>query len=164
MEDSPSRSNSIGTMIGLGCGIPLAAIVILMAGGLIYLSTQPDGGVQLANNVEDYAVTYINENKLLEPDEDLVAYYDVTVQLDSSEAAILTNSRILYHKDGKTTAIPLAEVERLDRGGDGMGGDQIVVHSKTGESMLIEIAVWNGGDVFFSTLEQQVQQAQQASP
>lgn len=164
MENSPSRSKSIGTMIGLGCGIPLATIVIILTGVILYTSTQPEGGVQLANNIEDYALTYIDKNQLLEPDENLVAYYDVTLQLDSSEAAILTDSRILYHNKGKTMAIPLAEVERVEHEGDGMGGDRILVHSKTGESMLIEIAVWNGGDLFFSTLEKQVQQAQQANP
>jgi hypothetical protein len=151
------KSNPVLMALGLGCGIPLVLLILLMFGGIIYLATGPEGGVRLSNNVEDYALEYIEEQELLRPDETIVAYYDVTVGLNGSEAAILTDSRLIYHINGRNTEIPLSDVDSIDVTGDGIGGDVIQVTDKTGNIMVIEIAAFNQGDLFADVLQKKVE-------
>ena len=156
MSEQKSSINKIALAIGLGCGIPLTLIVLLILGGLIYFSLGPEGGVRLANNMEDYALEYIEANDLLQPDEQVVAYYDVTVRLDSSEAAILTDSRLIYHKGTRNTEMQLADIESINVTGDGVGGDLIQVTANTGDIMVIEIPVFNQGELFIKALQSKV--------
>jgi hypothetical protein len=155
-SNPPKKSNPVLLALGLGCGIPLALLILLVFGGIVYLSMGPEGGVRLSNNMEDYALEYIESQDLLEPDETVVAYYDVTVALNGSEAAILTDSRLIYHKSGRNTTMDLANVASIEVTGDGLGGDVIQVVSDTGDTIVIEIAAFNQGDLFADALQRRV--------
>jgi hypothetical protein len=150
------QSNKLWLALGLGCGIPLGLIVLLFFGAIAYFATGPEGGVRLTNTMEDYALEYIEEHDLLAEGEKVIAYYDVTVGLSGSEAAILTDSRLIYHKSGRNSEMALADVETIETDGDGMGGDVIRVLSKNGDAMVIEIAVFNQGELFIKALEDKV--------
>lgn len=150
-----TNNNKLPLILGLGCGIPLGTGLLLIVGGLIYFAGQPEGGVLLANNIEDYALEHIEDNALLTTDEQLIAYYDVTVGLNGSEAAILTDQRVIYHKKGRTTAMNLADIDRIEHYQEGLIGDVIEIFTTDNQSMVIEIAPLNNGDVFLNNLERQ---------
>ncbi len=105
----------------------------------------------MSNNMETYATKYIQEHKILEEGEKIIAYYDVTLALDGTEAAMVTNKRVIYHKGGNNTAIKLAEIESIDHKDE--FGLHITVVDKEGQRMGIEVAPLNGGPEFLSALE-----------
>jgi len=151
------KKSKLPLILGIGCGGPIAALAVGFLGLLIYFGSQPEGGVLLANQMEEYALDYIDDNDLLNPDEQIVAYYDVTLSMDSSEAAILTNERVIYHNNGQTDAVNLADIDRIEHSEEGLIGDVIDIYSVNGNTLRIEIAPLNGGDVFLDQLEFQRQ-------
>jgi len=135
--------------------------VLLIVGGLIALAIVgfvvwvlilPEGGVKLANEMDDYALQHLEEHKVLNATEKLIAYYDVTISMTGDESAIVTNERVLYHKQGRTTALSLADVTDVQHRYESLIGDVIVVQGASGESMKIEIAPLNGGETFLNAL------------
>jgi hypothetical protein len=95
-----------------------------------------------------YATSYLAEHKLLEEGETLLAYYDATLSMDGTEAAILTSSRIIYHKDGQTQAIRYDEIEDVREIHNGALGLEFSVHAKDGRAIRIDIPPLNGGEIF----------------
>lgn len=144
-------SNRISLAISLGCSISLSLVILIIFGWAIY---GPEGGVRFANNMEDYALEYIEDQNLLETGEQIVAYYDVTVRLNGSEAAILTDSRLIYHINGRNTVINLADISNIDVSEDDFFGHTIQVTTTDGDTMGIEITVQ--GDLFIGALRSQV--------
>ncbi|MBD0268108.1 MAG: PH domain-containing protein [Cyanobacteria bacterium Co-bin8] len=153
----PKKVN-VWKWIGLGLGIPAGALLVLFTGLIIFFGSGPEGGVRVGSNMEDYALEYLEGSDLLESDEKVVAYYDATVALNSSEAVILTNDRVIYHKNDTNSVIPLSQIERIEHEEQTLVGDVIQVFSKTGEIMVIEIAPLNNGKLFLSALQNQVDQ------
>jgi hypothetical protein len=90
--------------------------------------------------LDEYAIEYLAEHELLEPGEELRVYYDATIAMDGSEAAILTDRRVLYHKGGHTTAMALADIVEVDHRDAGVLGDIIEVVAHDGAALRIEIA------------------------
>ena len=70
-------------------------IVLILS--LLYSCSMDEGGVTASNNMEKYAIEYIEANQLLEEGEKIIAYYDYTISLDGTESVILTDNRLLYH-------------------------------------------------------------------
>ncbi len=137
-------------LIGCLAAVVLAAIVGGI--GMIWLMTGPQGGVRLGNEVEEYAVTYIEEHGILEKGEKIVAYYDITISLDGTEAAILTDQRLIYHKNGKNNVMDLADIKDIQHREEGLIGDVFDIFDSNGNTMKIEIAPLNQGGSFKSAL------------
>ena len=155
METEQKKKSSLKIPLIIGCAVILFAGVVIgvvILGGLVWLFSGPEGGVKLANEKEQYALDYLDANQVLEPDEALIAYYDVTVSLDGSEAAILTTERVVYHKDGRSTSIPLNEIEDIQHRYESWIGDIIEVRSTSGVTIKIEIAPLNQGETFYNVL------------
>ncbi|MBI4466348.1 MAG: hypothetical protein HY656_02820 [Acidobacteria bacterium] len=138
-----------------------AKLALLVIGGVIVLGvvalfvwvlSGPESGVKMANEMDQYALDYLAKHHILNPDEKLICYYDVTLSMDASEAAILTDRRLLYHKAGRTTAMSLSDIADIEHHYESLIGDVIVARSAAGETMKIEIAPLNGGEVFYTTL------------
>jgi len=154
MEQPQKKQNSNRKFIIIGCSAFTVCVVIvgaLIVGGGWFLSTK-QGGVKLPNQMDQYALDYFEENKLLEPNEDLLAYYDVTVTLNGTEAAIVTTKRVIYHKGGQSTAILLKDVEDIQHRYESMIGDVIEIRSTSGATMKVEIAPLNQGETFYNVL------------
>lgn len=135
-----------------GCG-GLALLVVAGIVGLgVWLFSGPEGGVKLGNDMDQYALDYIAEHDLLRPGEEVLAYYDVTLGMDGTEAAILTPDRVIYHKNGNTTSIPIQEIEEIHRRYETLVGDVIEIRSSSGSAMKIEIAPFNQGETFKNVL------------
>jgi hypothetical protein len=136
----------------IGCGTLLGVVFILILIGIIWLITGPEGGVRLPIDMEEYALEYLDTHKILEDSEELLAYYDVTVSLDGSEAAILTTKRVIYHKNGRNNAMNLADVEDIQHRKETLIGDIFEISTASGKTMKIEIAPLNQGETFKNVL------------
>ena len=112
-----------------------------------------DGSVRVGNNMEAYALEYIENHELLYPDEKIVSYYDYTISCDGTQAAILTDTRLIYHNQETTTSyFSLEEITKIDHYEKGLEGLFIEVW-KGDELMIIEIAPWLGGEIFLKLLK-----------
>lgn len=136
-----------------GCGILLLLTIIAVVGTGIWLYSTPESGVKLGNQMDQYALNYLAQKQLLKPGEEVLAYYDVTLAMDGTEAAILTRDRVIYHKKaGRTTSIPIRDVQDVRHRYVSLTGDIIEVQSASGEVMKIEIAPLNDGETFKDVL------------
>ena len=111
-----------------------------------------EGGTRLSNEMEPYALDYLEANGILEPGEEIVCYYDATIMLDGTEAAIVTDQRVIYHKDGNNSTMQLSEITDITHRKEGMIGDIFELTSESGQMFKIEVAPFNGGETFKSAL------------
>lgn len=137
----------------IGCGA--AAFVACLAAGVffVWLSRTPEAGVKLANELDAYALDYLKAHGMLKEGEEVLAYYDATLSMDGTEAAILTDLRVMYHQDGRTTSMDLSEIEDIGHRKEGLVGDVIEIRSSSGKMMKIEIAPLNQGESFLVALQ-----------
>lgn len=140
--------NSFFKYLAIGCGGLALLSAIAVVGLIMYFSTQPEGGVRLGGKVEKYAVRYIEEHEILEPGEKILAYYDATTTLDGSEAAILTDRRLIQYTKGVTESVRLEEVEDIRHRKETLIGDIIEAEDSNGTIIMIEIAPLNQGESF----------------
>jgi len=153
MEQPQEKQNSNRKFYIIGCSA--ITICVILVGALIVgvgLLSGDDGGVRLPNQMAPYALDYLEKNDILEPDEELLAYYDYTVMLNGTEAAILTTKRVIYHRGGQSMAIFLKDVEDIQHRYESMIGDVIEITSTSGVTMKIEIAPLNQGETFYNVL------------
>jgi hypothetical protein len=135
-----------------GCGgLAVLALAGMVSVG-VWLFSGPEGGVKVGNEMEQYALEYIAEHNLLQPGEEVLAYYDATITMDGTEAAILTPNRVIYHKDGNTTSISIQDIEDVSHRYESWLGDIIEIQSASGQLMKIEIAPLNKGETFKNVL------------
>ena len=106
----------------------------------------------MANEMENYAIEYLDEHDILNDTEELICYYDVTTSLDGTEAAILTSERVLYLNNGITTSMDLQEVSDTAHTYESFVGDVIEIRSHSGKIMKILIAPLNSGPSFYSAV------------
>jgi hypothetical protein len=153
MNDSGAGQSGCMKAFLIGCGSVIAVGGIILAIGFIWLLTGPEGGVRTANDMEEYATAYIAQNGLLEGGENLVAYYDVTVSCDGTEAAILTSQRVLYHlATGNDLSIRISDVQDIKHRKESVIGDVIEIYGAAGQVIKIEIAPLNNGETFLNAL------------
>lgn len=136
----------------IGCSAIIAVIGIIFIAGFAWLLTLPEGGVRLPNEMEEYATQYLDENKILEEGEELLAYYDDSLSLDGKEAAILTNKRVIYHNEGKNDIIQLADIDDIRHRDEGLMGYIFEISTPSGKTIKIEVAALNQGETFKNVL------------
>jgi hypothetical protein len=149
----PPERKSGKTNIALIVVAIVGVFMALVIGGIIYLASLPDGGVKMSNEIEPYAIKYMETHHLLDNGEKLVAYYDATVTCNGSEAAILTNQNLKYHKNGTTTTFPIHRIRNITHISAGIEGDIIEAENIDGQFMKVEIAALNGGKNFYNALK-----------
>ena len=108
------------------------------------------GGVLTANQLPQSVIKFIKEENILE-NEEVIAYYDVTIALNNTESAILTDRNLIYYKSGRIDKMPLNNIESVSQQEDCFGVC-IVVTSYSARVMKIDIAPWNGGELFLDLL------------
>ena len=136
----------------IGCGGLLGLFGILLIAGLIWIVNSPEGGVRLANEMEEYASTYLSEHAILDESDTLVAYYDSTISLDGTEAYILTEQRLIHHYRGSNTDVAVAKIEDIKHHKEMLIGEIIEIYSSDQVPMKIEIAPMNGAETFINVL------------
>lgn len=137
----------------IGCGSIGVIAVLGMVGCVVWLGSGPEGGVKLGNQMDQYALEYLDEHDMLEEGEVVRAYYDVTISMDGSEAAILTDQRVLYHRNGSTVEMALEDIVEVDFRNEGLIGDVIEIVDAQGDALQVEVAPLNDGAAFFRALE-----------
>lgn len=78
-------------------------------------SVNSEPGVKMVNEMERADHKLIEDQKLIDAgkDEEIVACYTTGQPTSNPELALLTNRRLIYHKDGRTTTLDLKEVTNL---------------------------------------------------
>ena len=114
------------------------------------------GGVLTYNELPASVIEFFDNTDILE-NEEIIAYYDVTIVLDNSESAILTNKNLIYYKYGRVTRFPLSSIVSVEA--EECFGLCIVATTRDDRVMEIEIAPLNGGDLFLELLTKQVDKA-----
>jgi len=89
------------------CGSSCAGLIVAI-GTVIWLCSGPEGGVRLTNEMDKYALEYIQKHKLLEPGEGILAYYDATISMDGRGGHLTT--AVLYTRR-QHGGIPLAQIK-----------------------------------------------------
>ena len=115
------------------------------------------GGVLTYNELPASVIEFFDKTDILE-NEQIIAYYDVTIALDNSESAILTNKNLLYYKYGRVERFPLSNIVSIEEE-DCPLNFCFVATTRDNRVMKIEIAIWNGGDLFLELLRKQVAKA-----
>ncbi|BCU83107.1 hypothetical protein JIR001_28900 [Polycladomyces abyssicola] len=148
----------------LWIGVAALAVAVLIAlgvavNGLIsdassFLEMEP--GVKLANEVDAHTLKTLQQRHLLQQGEELIAYYDRSLDMDDSEIALLTSNRLVYDQHGRITAVPLTEIRDITFGQysdiDGKW-QRIEVKYRDFHRMKVEFAPLEGGDVFYRALK-----------
>lgn len=137
----------------IGCGSMVLMASIGMVGCVVWLGSGPESGVKLAHDMDQYALDYLDEHALLEQGEVVKAYYDATISMDGTEAAIVTDRRLLYHRKGSTIEVALEDIVEIDHRDESLVGDVIEVVDNQGDAFRIEIAPLNDGEAFLRALE-----------
>jgi hypothetical protein len=140
--------NTVFKIFLIGCGGFAALVVLVIGAGVVWLAMQPESGVKLAHEIDKYAVKYIEDHNLLEPGEKVLAYYDATMSMDGSDAAILTDRRLMHHANGNTASMRLAEITDITHRKETLIGDIIEAEDSSGTILKIEIAPLNQGETF----------------
>lgn len=142
-----------------------SAYITLSALLLFFSCSLNEGGVRAANNMEKYALDYIKKNQLVEESEKILAYYDYTISLDGTEAAILTSSRLIYHNsETLTSSVNLEDIRDVQHRKETLIGDIIEVTTADGEVWVIEIAPLNQGETFLKILKSKVNYRSKMKP
>tara|TARA_B100000401_G_scaffold420583_1_gene346147 strand:+ start:297 stop:710 length:414 start_codon:yes stop_codon:yes gene_type:complete len=114
------------------------------------------GGVLTYNELPASVIEFFDTTDILE-NEQIIAYYDVTLVLDNSESAILTNKNLIYYKYGRVERFPLSSIVSIEE--EECFGLCIIASTRDSRVMKIEIAPLNGGDIFLDLLRKQVAKA-----
>ena len=114
------------------------------------------GGVLTYNELPASVIEFFDTTDILE-NEQIIAYYDVTLALDNSESAILTNKNLIYYKYGRVERFPLSSIVSIEE--EECFGLCIIASTRDSRVMKIEIAPLNGGDIFLELLRKQVAKA-----
>ncbi|MBN2910282.1 hypothetical protein JQC72_12300 [Polycladomyces sp. WAk] len=150
---------TVALLIALG-----VAVNGLISGVTSFLEMEP--GVKLANEVDARTLQTLRQRHLLQQGEELIAYYDRSLDMDGSEIALLTSNRLVYDKRGRITSVPLGEIQDITFGQysdiDGKW-QRIEVKYRDFHRMKVEFAPLEGGDVFYRALKD-VWQAKRKQP
>jgi hypothetical protein len=143
-----SSSNKALTIGLIGCGGIAAITILIVIGFVVWIAVQPESGVKLGHEMDQYAVKYLKDHNMLEPDEQVLAYYDETMAMDGTEAAILTDRRLIHHNGVTTVSVRLMDVVNIRHRKETLIGDIIEAEVSSGTIIKIEIAPLNQGETF----------------
>ena len=117
---------------------------------------EDSGGVLLSNEISNSTIIYLEENKVLNQNEEIIAYYDVTITLNNSESAILTDKRVIYYNEGSIHSIRLDNIKNIEHETSVLLGDIITIESLQGKFLKITIAPFNQGNIFLDLLYKKI--------
>ena len=105
------------------------------------------------HEVPEYAQTFMDQKRFLDADEQLIGFYDVTIETDASESYLVTDKRLIHVTPTGLLAIPLSEVTSVISYDTGVMGWVYEVSSTSGEVITFEIPILNGIGKFGNMLK-----------
>jgi hypothetical protein len=145
-------------------GIPIWVFIVAGAlllglgtcGGLLAFcadaASKDTGGTLVGKAIPAAKVKQLNERRLLDATERVVALYDASLSEKMSDVAVVTTEHVIHATDSTTASMKLADIATIDHRDDGLIGDTITVVSKKGERLEIIVAPFNGGVSFLNAL------------
>lgn len=97
---------TIFTWVGRLLGIAVLGAIIIMTWAFFL----PPKGVRTPNTLESYATNALMNFNILMPDERLLAYYDMSFLMNGTEAAIITDKRLIHHYKDESQSMSLDSV------------------------------------------------------
>ena len=126
----------------------LLLLFVVLAGG-----SDDAAGTLAGAQLNQETTDYLNNNGILQPGENVIVYYDVTISGNDEQSCIVTNQRVVFHNSPKTTGIALADITAIEAKDEALSGKVITVRGGAGELLKLEIAPLNGGDFFLAELQ-----------
>ena len=134
--------------------VPRLTVVLALSLGFTLacgIDLDREQGVSLPDQIDEISWGHIKSNVALEDGEEVRAFYDNSVTLDGTDIALVTNRRVITHRNSNTTALYLSEVTSIQRVDDVIG-DAIEVTAEGGRMVRVPIAPMNGIDTFENIL------------
>lgn len=144
-------SSSIGMiLLGGGCGC-LALTGLIVVGFVIWIASLPESGAMPGSQLPTETIEFLYSHDLISHDESVIYYYDATLNMDSSELCFFTSEKIVYYNNGSANKIFWEDVEDIE----GASEINFIISVTSDDSRFLkcEIAPFNGGEQFFSALE-----------
>lgn len=142
-----NRSLIVLALVGVAvlclCGVPM--------GFFAWASTLPESGVRAGNQLDQKSRALVQRRLGLDTGEEIITFYDASISVDGSEAAVLTTSRLAYWKGDSVSELPIDEIAQLST--EDLGNDVVTVSASDGRLIRFEIAPLNDGALFISALE-----------
>jgi hypothetical protein len=162
-SQAESSTSKTGRGLILAClGIAAGSILILCliaVGGVVWVANLPDCSVMLGYEIPEDTLKTLHAREPIRPDETILAYYDDSISCDGSDSSIVTNTRLIRRVNSSIVVLPLIEITDVEYFDGGGGGETIIVSASGGRTVRVEIAPWNGGAAFHSTLHNAWRQA-----
>jgi len=88
-------------MLGTGCGcmglVGLGVIIFI-----VWALTLPDPGAKPGSQISAETVEYLEANGLVDPGDEVIFFYDHSLNMNNSELCFFTNKKIVYYFESKT--------------------------------------------------------------
>lgn len=125
----------------------------LVPGGcLAYFASGPEGGVRAGNQLSKDDLAHIHQHVKLADGEEVISFYDSTMKIDGSEAAVLTSKRLVTWTPSLTSELPVSDIKRIDHESDPLLGELLDVTGASGTLLRVEVAPFNDGQRFVDAL------------
>lgn len=135
------RARRVSLVLALSLGFALACGIDL----------EREQGVCLPDQIDETSWSHIRAQIPLEDGETVRVFYDASITLDGTDMSLVTDRRVITHRNGITTALSLSEVTRIGRVDDVIG-EAIEVGAAGGRMVRVPIAPLNGIDTFEAVL------------
>jgi len=133
--------------------ISSSLVLMLLFVALAAGSTEESSGTVTGAQMSQGANVYLQENRVLQPGEKVVVYYDTTLSMNHTNTYMVTDRRLVVHTKPNTTGIGLGDITSIEAGNEPLIGKVITVRGGTAELLRLEIAPLNGGDFFLTELQ-----------
>jgi hypothetical protein len=128
-------------------------------------------GVRMSNELTRADYDLVDENFLLDPDEEVIGCAATESHPEDPEFALLTNKRLCYLKEGRSTIFPLAEIATIGDDAESPKAayfdattDYVIdVERDSGARMRIKIRPYDQGKPFGAALQQARKRAREGS-
>jgi hypothetical protein len=170
----PAKTESRTERWLIGCAALFFLFVVSLVVTAVYYISKIDSsvfpdlmeasGIKMQNELSNEAADFLKKKKLLKPDEKLITYYDLW--MDRTKVCILTDRRVIYYYHGNVSSMPLdliTEVKRYKRRDLDGNMDVFILESRDGQHMKVEMAEWDGPDVFERELNDAMNAAKKSS-
>jgi hypothetical protein len=150
---------SAGKILAVTAAVIVGLMFLSCLGCIGYFVMIPEGGVKLKHEMQPYAVEYLEEHQILRPDEKLVAYYDKTIQLEGTDAYIITDQRLVHHSQSGNYGVPLQDVTRVQITEGELGMTDFTFTLANEDIYRMQIDAFNGAAKFADAIRSALRKA-----
>lgn len=134
-------------------GVAFICLCCVPASFVGYLTSLPEAGVLTELELDEESRKHIAAHVSLDDDEEIVCFYDSTLQVNGTEASLLTTKRLVSWKGTRTSEMAVAEIVRVTWRDVPLQGDVITAYDESGRELEVAVAPMNDGKTFVEAME-----------